>query len=154
MTAAFGGDAWTAWELPDGRWALSYGTTRLDEPQAIKADWTDARHTAERLRTRSPRSENPVHPLIAGAAAAGAAAVVRNALLANPAPRNHYASACAQAGQVRARIPAWWLTAPLHCDAVGATAFVRPGFRDAVIHRLAGLPFRVAVIERTPRPLR
>lgn len=152
LVADLGGERWSAWELPDGQWALSYGTMDIRKPQAVYGDWTQARKTAERLRTRSPRAENPFHPLVAAAAGAGAAAVVRNAMLANPAP-SHFVQACAASSDVASRLPRSWMVEPVQCLSDGtARAVVRPGFAAAARQRLAGLPFQVRVIERTPRP--
>jgi len=153
LVADLGGERWSAWELPDGQWALSYGTMDVRRPQAVYPDWTAARGTAERLRTRSPRADNPFHPLVAAAAGGAATAVVRNAMMAaNPAP-SHFARACAASSDVSARLPRSWMVEPVQCLSDGTVrAVVRPGFAGTARQRLAGLPFHVHVIERTPRP--
>lgn len=153
LVARFGGEAWTAWEMPDGQWALNYGTIQIKRPQRLYRDWSTARGVAEQARTGWSRVSNPVHPLIAGAAAAGAAAVVKNALLAtNPAP-THFVQACSAAAKVANRLPRSWMVGPVQCPSDGSVvAVVRPGFILAAQQRLADLPFRVTVIERTPRP--
>jgi hypothetical protein len=151
LVADFGGEPWTAWELPDGRWALSYGTMSIHQPQVVLPSWTEARQLAERLRTQGPRVANPIAPLVAAAAGAGVAAAVRHAT-GNPAP-THFARACEAATRVAARLPGNWLVEPVRCRQDGSViAVVRPGHLGIAQQRLRGLSFPVHVIERTPRP--
>lgn len=75
MEATIGGSLWRGWENPDGTWSLS---TDGSEP-VTKRDWTDVRTAAE-------RAQNPMEPLLAGAAATGMAIAMRNHLINNPGP--------------------------------------------------------------------
>lgn len=73
MEANIGGSQWRGWENPDGTWSLSVDG---GEP-VVKRDWTDVRTSAE-------RSQNPMNPMLAGAAATGMAIAMRDHLINNP----------------------------------------------------------------------
>lgn len=74
VEATIGGNHWRGWENPDGTWSLSMNGS---DP-VTKRDWTDVRTSAERP------VQNPMNPMLAGAAAAGMAIAMRDHLINNP----------------------------------------------------------------------
>jgi hypothetical protein len=113
MVAQIGGQQVTAWELPDGQWGAATGTPNYRRPEATYADWPTARRSIE-----GSRQQNPLDPLIAAAAASGAALAMRNALVSNPARPGEVA--------VMAIVPRDWVRR-VKQDSTGVTLHVAPG---------------------------
>ena len=149
LEATIGGDRWYAWENPDGSWSLSVN----GNAPVKKRDWADVRATAER-----DRAQNPMHPMVAGAAATGMAIAMRDHLIHNPGPAPSGDFRCDSEmallgilGQVGLAGTQYLARRP-KCDKFGNVwMMVRPGFGRAARRavRRARLPFPVKIMEST-----
>lgn len=129
LVAYFGGEPYTAWELPDGSWGLSYGFMDSRHHQRVYATFTQARRAAERLRTRSPAADS--------------------AVAVNPSAPAYTEVEDHALREIRSRIPPGWLRGAPRRQGDGSVVVpVAVGVGRATAATLTrAFPFRVKVME-------
>ncbi len=153
MEGTIHGRPFRAWENADGTWMLG---EQGAPPVRVQGDWSAVRELADQIARGNPGQQtNPVDPLTATAAVAGAAIAMRHSLQTNPCgPRNPFEDAAARSRAVQEVVPGHWITGGVGIGPGGAVSVrVRPGKGHATKKRLEALGFPVQVIEMPePRP--